>query len=446
MPACAEWRYMKNKGNQKHLTLTQRIEIEKGLVENKSFAEIARLIGKDPSTISKEVRLHSQIKERPDPGYTHPPCIHRKECKIVCLCDDQCGKLCRICQKPDFRCTDVCPGYETAECLKLKKPPYVCNGCGKKVHCSMPRKFYSSKYAHDEYKSVLVESRVGINQTPESIQAMNDILSPLIKEKNQSIAHIYATHAKELGCSRRTLYTYIGNSIFDARNIDLRRSVRYKKRKKPTQTSARDRAYRQGHNYEDFLKYMKVHPDANVVEMDCVEGKKGEEKVVLTLTFRSCNLMLMFLLERQSQECVLKVFDKLEELLGAETFKKLFPVILTDGGSEFAAREAMETLSDGSNGTIIFYCDPYCFWQKGICEKNHEYIRYIRPKGSSFSDLDANKILLMMNHINSEKRDSLNGHSPYELSLLLLDNRLHEALKLKAIAPDEVTLSPKLLK
>ncbi len=310
----------------------------------------------------------------------------------------------------------------------------------------MPRKFYSSKYAHDEYKSVLVESRVGINQTPESIQAMNDILSPLIKEKNQSIAHIYATHAKELGCSRRTLYTYIGNSIFDARNIDLRRSVRYKKRKKPTQTSARDRAYRQGHNYEDFLKYMKVHPDANVVEMDCVEGKKGEEKVVLTLTFRSCNLMLMFLLERQSQECVIKVFDKLEELLGAETFKKLFPVILTDGGSEFAAREAMETLSDGSNGTIIFYCDPYCFWQKGICEKNHEYIRYIRPKGSSFSDLDANKILLMMNHINSEKRDSLNGHSPYELSLLLLDNRLHEALKLKAIAPDEVTLSPKLLK
>lgn len=80
------------------------------------------------------------------------------------------------------------------------------------------------------------------------------------------------------------------------------------------------------------------------------------------------------------------------------------------------------------------------------CEKNHEYIRYIRPKGSSFADLNDEKVRLMMNHINNEKRDSLNGHSPYELSLLLLDNKLHKALGLKAIAPDDVMLSPKLIK
>ena len=70
-----------NKGNQKHLTYEQRVEIEKGLVNNKTFAEIARTIGKDPSTISKEVRLHSKTKERPDAGYTNPPCIHRKKCE-----------------------------------------------------------------------------------------------------------------------------------------------------------------------------------------------------------------------------------------------------------------------------------------------------------------------------------------------------------------------------
>ena len=85
----------------------------------------------------------------------------------------------------------------------------------------MPRKFYSSKYAHDEYRSVLVDCRVGINQTPESIQAMNDLLVPLIKEKHQSIGHIYATHAEELGCSRRTLYSYISNCVFEVRNSDL---------------------------------------------------------------------------------------------------------------------------------------------------------------------------------------------------------------------------------
>ena len=108
-----------------------------------------------------------------------------------------------------------------------------------------------------------------------------------------------------------------------------------------------------------------------------MEGKKGESKAILTFTFRNCNLMLMFLLEYQDQECVLEVFVWLETVLGQEAFKKLFPVILTDGGSEFSARKEMEEFCDGSKSTTIFYCDPYCFWQKGACEKNHEYIRYI---------------------------------------------------------------------
>mgnify|MGYP000594532039 FL=1 len=61
---------------------------------------------------------------------------------------------------------------------------------------------------------------------------------------------------------------------------------------------------------------MKDHPDINVVEMDCVEGKKGESRALLTFTFRNCNLML----EYQDQECVLEVFV----WLGAGCIQKLF--------------------------------------------------------------------------------------------------------------------------
>ena len=437
---------MSKKGNQKHLTLEQRIEIEKGLTENKSFAEIARAVGKDPSTISKEVRLHTRIKERPDAGYTNPPCTNRKTCRLACLCDRQCGTLCKMCNKHNIRCIDICPNYHTAECEKLKKPPYVCNGCGKKTHCLMPRQFYSSKYAHDCYRDALVSSREGINQTPESIQRLNDLLTQLLKNKHQSIAHVYATHAEEIGCSRRTLYTYIDMGVFDVRNIDLRRAVRYKKRKKPTSASSKDRTYRKNHNYEDFQKYIRKHPDTLVVEMDCVEGSSKDDKVLLTMAWRNCNLMLIFLLENQDQECVSEVFVWLETVLGQEVFKKLFPVILTDGGTEFADRDDLEHFCDGTQGTTVYYCDPYCFWQKGTIEKNHEYIRYILPKGTSFENLTDRQVRLMMNHINNEKRDSLNGHSPYELSLLLLDNELHQKLGLEYIEPDDVTLSPKLLK
>lgn len=437
---------MKNKGDQKHLTLEQRIEIEKGLVDHKSFSQIAASIGKDPSTISKEIRLHAHTLERPDSEYTHYPCAIRNECKMKGLCEQQCSTLCKICRKPKFTCIEICPAYEIRECEKLTRPPYVCNGCAKKYSCLMPRKMYSSKYAHDEYTSVLGECRSGINQTPESIQKMNDLLTPLIKDKKQSIAHIYATHSEELGCSRRTLYSYIDGGVFEICNADLRRKVRYKKRKKRTKSSEKDKSYRKGHNYEDFQNYMKEHPDMNVVEMDCVEGKKGESKVLLTFTFRNCHLMLIFLLENQNQECVLDVFIWLETFLGQDAFKKLFPVILTDGGREFSAREEMETFCDGTPSTKIFYCDPYCFWQKGACEKNHTYIRYVRPKGNSFSDLTQEKVNLLANHINNEKRDSLNGHSPYELSLLLLDNKLHEVCGISRIEPDEVMLSPKLIK
>ena len=238
----------------------------------------------------------------------------------------------------------------------------------------MDKKLYSSKYADDCYRELLSSSREGINQTPESIQRMNDILTPLV-QKGQSIAHIYATHADDMKCSRRTVYEYIDAGVFDVRNIDLRRKVKYRKRKKPTDTSAKDRSYRKDHNYEDFRKRTEKNPEASIVEIDCVEGSKTSRKVLLTMTFRRTHLVLIFLLASQTQEEVLRVFNLLEERLGTILFRRLFEIILTDGGTEFANREGLERSSGKGTRTTVYYCDPYSFWQKGCCEKNHEYIR-----------------------------------------------------------------------
>jgi IS30 family transposase len=309
----------------------------------------------------------------------------------------------------------------------------------------MEKRIYSSKYAEDRYRELLVSTREGINQTPASIQQMNDILTPLIKN-GQSLAHIYATHAEDLKCSRRTMYTYIDAGVFDVRNIDLRRKVKYKKRKKPTETGAKDRKYRIGHNYEDFRLWIEKHPDASIVEMDCVEGNKKGRKVLLTFTFRRTTLMLIFLLESQTRGEVHRVIDWLEKQLGTQPFRKLFEVILTDGGAEFSCREYLETSSVKGQRTSVFYCDPYSFWQKGSCEKNHEYIRYVRKKGATFDDLTQEKTDLLANHINSTKRDSLNGLSPFKLSQLLLDEKLLAVMNYHEIKPDEVKLTPELLK
>lgn len=456
MPACAEREVLMNrnrpKGNHKHLTLSDRIRIEQGLGLGETFRKIAEATEKDPSTIAKEVKGKAIYAERKSKENMPIPCAHNHDpkrpkkriCEMRHVCGDpECSRNCWSCEK--HRCIEICDHYEPRSCEKLEKPPYCCNGCSKQVNCLMTRKIYSSKHAQDIHDELQRSSREGINQTPERIQAMNDLLTPLIK-KGQSLGHIYATHAEELQCSRRTLYRYIEAGVFDIGNLDLRRRVRYKIRKKPTRTSIADRAYRKGRTYAEFCEWVKQHPNASVVEMDTVMGKKGTRPCLMTMLFRNCNLMLVFLLRSPSQAEVERIFDYLTEVLGIDLFQKLFEVILTDNGTEFQDPETLECSRWGEIRTRIYYCDPYRSNQKGALEKNHEYIRYVLPKGTSLVGMTEEKIKLLMNHINSEKRDSLNGHSPFEVSRLLLDNHLHDALGLQEIPADEVMLKPALIK
>ena len=205
--------------------------------------------------------------------------------------------------------------------------------------------------------------------------------------------------------------------------------------------------FRIGRTYEDFQKYMKEHPDTAVVEMDTVEGGRGNgKKVFLTMLFRSCSLMLIFVLEEKSQDLVIEVFDSLSNALGIETFQNLFPLILTDNGIEFQFPARLECDNNGEIRTKVFYCNPNCSWQKGMIEKNHEFIRYVIPKGTSLDSYTQADAFLLMNHINSTARDSLNGCTPFKLSLLLLDNRLHKILHMKEVPADQVTLKPELLR
>ena len=180
--------------------------------------------------------------------------------------------------------------------------------------------------------------------------------------------------------------------------------------------------------------------------MDTVEGKRGDSKALLTLLFRNCSLMLILLLPEKTQECVIAALDRLTALLGIEVFQELFPVILTDNGSEFQYPARMECDEYGEIRTKIFFCNPHSAWQKGMIEKNHEFIRLVIPKGQTLDIYTQVDMTLLMNHINSEARDSLNGCTPFKLSQLLLNVKLHQVLHLEEIAPDEVTLCPELLK
>lgn len=424
------------------LTLDDRIKIQEGLDLNLSIRNIARMINRAPSTVLREINTNKSVSGKRTSGLKEP-CKNKAICEKRHLCGNtKCRILCRNCRV----CSLYCKDYLPSKCSILMKNPHVCNACPKKNSCNYERVFYFASNAHNNSCETKISSRQGINQDPEDIQMIDQLISPLIK-KGQSLSHIYATHAAEIGISRSTFYRYVDASLFTARNVDLPRKVKYKvrKQKKRYPLAEEEKLSVLNRRYENFLEYMKEHPDAQVVEMDTVIGTVDSEKVLLTLLFRSCRLMLAFLLPNKSPDSVMAALNWLCNELGIETFQKLFEVILTDRGIEFMPPEALECDEYGEIKTKIFYCDAYCSWQKGMIEKNHEFIRYVLPKGTNFDYLTQEKVTLMINHINSLNREKLNGTSPFKLSILLLDNKLHEVMKLVEIHPDDVLLKPSLL-
>ena len=442
----------KKEYDHKHLSTSQRIHIEKGLNDGLSFAAIARKLDKHPSTIAKEVKKYRTLQPREKDPKKPARCALFKECTLRFLCDKKdCVKMCKSCYDVKLqvsKCSYLCSEYREPQCASISKAPFVCNHCARQRTCNKEKAYYIAQNADQSSQELLVSCRQGINQAPADIAMLDTLISPLLAQ-GQSLAHIYAFHGHEIPCSRKTLYNYIDPGVFTAKNIDLRRKVRYKckPRKTGTRVSLAAKEFRIGRTYEDFQKFIQENPDIPVVELDTVEGgRDNSTQAFLTIFFRNCSLMLIFVLQEKSQDQVIKVFDYLTEKLGIKVFQELFPVILTDNGVEFQFPERLECDKNGEIRTKIFYCNPNSSWQKGRIEKNHEYIRYVIPKSQSLDHYKQRDACVLMNHINSEARDSLNGCTPFRLSKMLLNNRLHRLLCLQEIPGDQVHLKPSLLK
>ncbi len=432
--------------NQKHLTLSERTYIEQELAQGSSFKAIANVLGKDPSTISKEVKLHRIITAGQADRFKCHKCQRYKQCKERHVCGSEyCNNACRYCRRR-FDIETLCPLYMPFLCDQLTKAPYVCNACPHYNLCVLDMARYSAARAQKQYEKTLSSSRTGINMTPEELVKLNDLISPLVM-KGQPLSHIFAVHGDEIPVSRRTLYNYFDQRIFTARNIDLPRRVRYKKRKSHSgpvrHTHAQE--YRHKRTYVDFEKYTKAFPELGVVEMDTVKGSRTAGKCLLTLLFRSCSFMIIILLPDCTQKSVSNAINNLCNTIGIRTFRKYFPILLTDNGPEFKDPWSIERNDAGTLRTKVFYCDPYVSNQKGRLEKNHEYIRYIIPKGRSMNKYTQEDINLMASHINSTARDSLNGSTPFDLADLLIDKRIPALTGQHKVSPDNVLLKPALL-
>jgi IS30 family transposase len=437
------------KERNKHLTDDQRLALEAALRERKSFSQIKRETGIPRSTIKREVTNRRVESTKTFYGRRFNPCVHRDACRDTGLCGKaECLRSCASC---GIRCREgSCPRFEEERCPRLAAAPYVCNGCPDEVRCRLRKFYYLHRPAQQDYRSRLSGCRQGVNLTAGELRAINEVLVPALS-RGQSPHHAMASAPASFGICERTLYNYVNGGVLSARRHNLPMAVRYKKRRGHPAGHKVDRHCAEGRSWEDYLAFLSANPGVQVPQVDTVEGGRGDKCVLMTVMFPATGFMAARLLPGKCAQYVADAFGWLWEALGPDAFRRLFPAVLKDNGTEFSNPLAVETSpDDGSQRTKVFYTRPYTATDKAHVERNHEYIRRVVLKGESFDSLSQEQVDLMMSHVNSYVRASLSkGNSPcrtpYERFVFEHGEEAARRLGIVPVPLREVTLRPELL-
>ena len=420
-----------------HLTLAERQIIETGISHGSTKAAIAKTLGKDKSTIGKEIKLH-RVKSF---SISYP-----LDCSLFPKCKN----------RNTFLCNPQCPSYIQFTCKRRDRSPGACNGCEKYSRCHYDKYRYSASQADSEYRDSLVSTRLGINATLSQIKELGLLIKPLLAQ-GQSVYAILQNHP-EINLTEKTLYHYIEEGVFQNAGVsitcmDLKRQVRRKltKKKSIEYSPRKDRSYLKGRTHKEYTEFKEMNPDASVVEMDTVYNDGSNGPFLQTFKFMKYDFLFCVYHQQKTSQTMLEGILLLESILGEQIFNEEVMVLKTDRGSEFILAEQTEIRNDGTRRTRLFYCDPMASWQKGSLENIHLLIRDICPKETDLyalgldSQEKANRI---SSHVNSYSKKKLNNKTSFsvlkffnkEMADKLIDQGLTE------IPPDQVILKPYLLK
>lgn len=405
---------MSDKGARRYFRLTraERASIERSLDRRESGREIARGLGRSNSTVSDEVRRNRTVAKGPAKGE-------------------------RVADVPD----DACP--------KLLRWPWVCNGCRhRRYHCG--RRWgceYSAARAQALADAELSGARRGVNRREDDFEAMMAAVRSDVA-RGLSPAQIVEARKDRFSVSASTLYRWIEQGYAGMSNMELRRKVGYKPRRPHGGHGASPHG--PGRSFAAFSA-LPEEERAGACEMDSVIGLSRDSARLLTLYLRPARFQLALPVPDGTAASVAAALDGLEAVLGAEGFRRLFGLVLTDNGAEFSDAAALERSSLGEGRRCrVFYCDPRQSQQKGRCERNHVELRKLLPKGRgiSFDALDGRDCAELMSQLNSEPRPSLMGATPVSLLRAAAPEEagaLLDAYGIREVPYGELELSPRAL-
>ena len=375
---------MSQKSPKKYFRMTkaERASIERGLDSRSSGRSIAKDLGRAPSAITEEIRRNRTVCKGP-------------------------GKGSRVDMTPEGE--KICP--------KLEAWPWVCNGCKlRRYHCTYKwRCEYSTARAQVLADSLLASARCGVNACEESFEDMMAKIRVDVA-RGLSPTQIACGRAGEFKVDPSTIYRWIAKGYGGMSNAELRRKVGYKPRKENNEL--KQTSHGQERSYQAFCE-LDEDTRTTACEMDTVIGCTRDTQCILTLYLRACAVQIALLLPNKSSSAVAAALDMMEKAVGKDMFARLFAIILTDNGTEFADTESLERSmsDDGSTRCKVYYCDVRQSQQKAGCERNHVELRKLLPKGRglSFDDLDGRDMEFVMSQLNSEPRGKYAGLSPIKL-------------------------------
>jgi len=401
---------MSNDKKNKHMSLEDRIEIQECLGHGMSFKAIAARIGKDQTTVSKEVKKHVSFT---------PSSVKRR--------DKDTGEYIE----------------EGTGCPSLMKVPFVCNPCKKfRTPCVYTKHIYSAKKADEEYRVTLTESREGIPLNREEFYAIDRVITEGIKD-GQHLHHVLASN--DLNVSKSTVYRHLHKGYLSVSQMEFPRVVKFRPRKTKREDYV-PKGLKIGRTYEDFQLYLQEKGICEWVELDTIIGRIGG-KVILTINFMFCNFIVGVLLDNKTAAEMSSKIISLKGNLRDNGFRfgDICPVCLTDNGGEFSDIFSIINDLEGNEETKLFFCDPYQSSQKPFIEKNHTMVRDLLPKGTSFDDLTQEKVNIIFSHVNGVRRKALFNKSAYDLFSFTFGENVASALGISYIPPKEVVQSEKVI-
>ncbi|MDD4123260.1 MAG: helix-turn-helix domain-containing protein [Bacilli bacterium] len=380
----------------KRITIDERMLIQACLTKDMNLTEIAKRLNRNKSTISREINSHLIIKD----GYSDKDCIHRKE-------------------------------------------HVLCNSCPYRGPCGHEKHYYNYEEADKASKYIRSSSREYTKLTIKEIEIINDILIEQVRRLRQSLHHVYISNpCLSKICSEKTIRRHIYKGLFEVKAHELRKYVVYKHSyEKPKIFQLRDITILIGRQFDDYLKYCERHKRANIVQYDSVIGKITDELAILTITFIKYGFQFGLLIRKSDPNDVVRKLKKLFRTLGNEMVKEIFQINLADNGIEFSYFNKIEYDDNGEFICNTFFTRPYKATDKPHCERYHELIRYMIPKGKSLDSLTQEKLNWMFSQINSYVRKGLNDQTPYDLIKRKFGKEFLDKIGISRVEKKKVNLS-----